>query len=117
MAFKTITPDAYDIVLKGCALTSHLNSSFTFVPCRLAAVCRLVSETLTSPKAERLAESGKDELTQEHLDVIWSSLEESWNEFESLRGAGESLETLEDELQECFVGGWQIFIYTIRKSS
>ncbi|KAG8923009.1 hypothetical protein FRC01_013338 [Tulasnella sp. 417] len=109
----TLTSDTYNAALQSCPVTAHLNSNFTFVPCRLAAVCRLISEYLTSPKAERLAACGKEDITQQRLELIWSALEESLKEFDSLRGTGEFTDSLEDELRETFISKWQIFIYGI----
>ncbi|KAG8976034.1 hypothetical protein FRC05_004665 [Tulasnella sp. 425] len=106
----------YNAALQACPVTAHLNSDFTFFPCHLAAVCRLINECLTSPKAERLAACGKEDVTHERLELIWSALEESWNEFDSLRGTGEFTDSLEEELRETFVSGWQIFIYGIHNT-
>ncbi|KAG9050559.1 hypothetical protein FS837_004416 [Tulasnella sp. UAMH 9824] len=109
----SLNSDTYNAALQSCPVTAHLNSNFTFVPCRLASVCRLISEYLTSPKAERLAACGKEDITQHRLELIWSALEESLKEFDSLRGTWEFADSLEDELRETFVSKWQIFIYGV----
>ncbi|KAG8928435.1 hypothetical protein FRC00_001752 [Tulasnella sp. 408] len=114
IAFEpSLTSETYNAALQSCPVTAHLNSNFTFVPCRLASVCRLISEYLTSPKAERLAACGKEDITQHRLELIWSALEESLKEFDSLRGNWEFADSLEDELRETFVSKWQIFIYGV----
>ncbi|KIO25761.1 hypothetical protein M407DRAFT_24918 [Tulasnella calospora MUT 4182] len=109
----TLTSETYNAALQSCPVTAHLNSNFTFIPCRLAAVCRLINEYLTSPKAERLAACGKEDITQQRLELIWSTLEESLKEFDSLRGTGDFADSVEDELRETFVSKWQIIIYGI----
>ncbi|KAG9016624.1 hypothetical protein FRB90_002785, partial [Tulasnella sp. 427] len=116
-SLNTLTSEIYDAALQACPITAHIDSSFTFAPCHLAAVCRLINESLTSFKANMLADCGTADITQDRLVIIWTALEESWKEFDSLRSAGESIE---DEMKETFASVWQIFIFgiynTIRES-
>ncbi|KAG8902065.1 hypothetical protein FRB99_004856 [Tulasnella sp. 403] len=124
-SFRTsLGSTSYTTSLSSHPSTAGLTHHSIMAPFRLAATCRLISDVLTSPKAERThaeTASSVNEL-EVNLPRIWAALEKCWEEFEHLkkiptqmdkhRRDEEGLKRAES-LTDMFVSMWQIYIFEV----
>lgn len=85
---------------------SEINTSYTrrwaLAPLRLASACRQINAALTGAKAR-----AKPDIDETKLKQAWESIENCWEEFESLRQLS-LLGILTKEEADRFVDGWKV---------
>lgn len=84
---------------------------------QVAAACRLLSDSLTGAKAQRLSRSGRGPSPVLALNDIWIKLDAANQEFDKLREHVELLDHADnlENVNDIFVSSWKIFIYVIRE--
>ena len=103
-AFRTpLTRGHYDRALASSNVTSSYTYRYATAPIRLSAACRLINSVLTGPRAER-----RESIDQDGMQRVWTSLAESWEEFEELRQLPITGRAGQAEDTDRFVSGWQV---------
>jgi hypothetical protein len=91
-------------------LTLSYSRRWALAPLRLASACRQINSALTGSKSR--ARQSVDEVK---LNEAWESIENCWEEFESLRQLG-LLGMLTIEEADRFVDGWKVSMSHITRS-
>ena len=102
-AFQALQ-EGVDMPITRSELTLTYSRRWALAPLRLASACRQVNSALTGSKARR-----RQNIDDVKLNEAWESIENCWEEFESLRQLG-LLGILTVEEADRFVDGWKVSI-------
>lgn len=91
-----------DLALAPSQLTLTYSRRWALAPLRLASACRQVNSALTGPRARE-----RQKIDEAKLKDAWESIQNCWEEFESLRQLG-LLGILTVEEANKFVDGWKV---------
>ncbi|KAF8509550.1 hypothetical protein JB92DRAFT_3083744 [Gautieria morchelliformis] len=103
-AFQT-AQEGIDMPITRSEIALTYSRRWALAPLRLASACRQVNSALTGSKAR-----ARQKIDDVKLNEAWESIQNCWEEFESLRQLG-LLGIMTIEEADRFVDGWKIFIF------
>ena len=96
--------EGVDLALTRSQINISYSRRWALAPIRLASACRRVNSALTGSKAR-----DRQFVDEAKLSEAWESIENCWEEFESLRQLG-LLGIMTIEEADRFVDGWKVSI-------